>query len=241
MFPISNTADTIRCMRPVLRPESARRQEPATPGSQCDVKRRGVHVHCSVGMLVGRRSTAVAVGFEACRQGRQCDRLGAGMPGLGKLPIHCGKGLREGEHQCTDGGRRLHRPTAWWRRRIRWRRRPARACSRKAATPSTRLRPRRPRSTWSSPTCPGLAGQGLATCWVAAERRIKVLDFVPPRAVALSGRALQVARGAGARAALGRRAGQSRRLGRAGAGARPQAAGRCAPAGDRRWPATASR
>src|SRR5438876_4920059 len=29
------------------------------------------------------------------------------------------------------------------------------------------------------PYMSGLAGQGLATCWVAAERRIKVLDFVP--------------------------------------------------------------
>jgi len=30
------------------------------------------------------------------------------------------------------------------------------------------------------PYMSGLAGQGLATCWVAAERRIRVLDFVPP-------------------------------------------------------------
>ena len=29
------------------------------------------------------------------------------------------------------------------------------------------------------PYMSGLAGQGLATCWVAAERRIKVLDYVP--------------------------------------------------------------
>ena len=29
------------------------------------------------------------------------------------------------------------------------------------------------------PYMSGLAGQGLATCWLAAERRIKVLDFVP--------------------------------------------------------------
>src|SRR6185295_4642838 len=29
------------------------------------------------------------------------------------------------------------------------------------------------------PYMSSLAGQGLATCWVAAERRIKVLDFVP--------------------------------------------------------------
>jgi len=29
------------------------------------------------------------------------------------------------------------------------------------------------------PYMSGLAGQGLATCWVAAERRVKVLDFVP--------------------------------------------------------------
>ena len=29
------------------------------------------------------------------------------------------------------------------------------------------------------PYMSGLAGQGLATCWVAAERRIRVLDFVP--------------------------------------------------------------
>ena len=29
------------------------------------------------------------------------------------------------------------------------------------------------------PYMSGLAGQGLATCWVAAERRIKVLEFVP--------------------------------------------------------------
>jgi gamma-glutamyltranspeptidase / glutathione hydrolase len=29
------------------------------------------------------------------------------------------------------------------------------------------------------PYMSGLAGQGLATCWVAAEKRVKVLDFVP--------------------------------------------------------------
>lgn len=29
------------------------------------------------------------------------------------------------------------------------------------------------------PYMSGLAGEGLATCWVAAERRVKVLDFVP--------------------------------------------------------------
>src|SRR5438067_4795144 len=29
------------------------------------------------------------------------------------------------------------------------------------------------------PYMSGLAGQGLATCWVAAEQRVKVLDFVP--------------------------------------------------------------
>src|SRR6476469_989822 len=29
------------------------------------------------------------------------------------------------------------------------------------------------------PYMSGLAGQGLATCWLAAQRRIKVLDFVP--------------------------------------------------------------
>src|SRR5688500_9445604 len=29
------------------------------------------------------------------------------------------------------------------------------------------------------PYMSGLAGAGLATCWVAAERRVKVLDFVP--------------------------------------------------------------
>src|SRR5262245_34533797 len=29
------------------------------------------------------------------------------------------------------------------------------------------------------PYMSGLAGQGLATCWVAAEQRIRVLDFVP--------------------------------------------------------------
>ena len=29
------------------------------------------------------------------------------------------------------------------------------------------------------PYMSGLAGQGLATCWVSAERRVKVLDFVP--------------------------------------------------------------
>src|SRR5437763_3517746 len=29
------------------------------------------------------------------------------------------------------------------------------------------------------PFMSGLAGQGLATCWVAAERRVRVLDFVP--------------------------------------------------------------
>src|SRR6185295_16838110 len=29
------------------------------------------------------------------------------------------------------------------------------------------------------PYMSGLAGQGLATCWLAAESRIKVLDFVP--------------------------------------------------------------
>src|SRR5581483_3683643 len=29
------------------------------------------------------------------------------------------------------------------------------------------------------PYMSGLAGQGLATCWVAAEQRIKVLDYVP--------------------------------------------------------------
>ena len=29
------------------------------------------------------------------------------------------------------------------------------------------------------PYMSGLAGQGLATCWIAAERRIRVLDFVP--------------------------------------------------------------
>ena len=31
----------------------------------------------------------------------------------------------------------------------------------------------------SSPTCRASPAQGLATCWVAAERRVKVLDFVP--------------------------------------------------------------
>src|SRR2546423_715838 len=30
-----------------------------------------------------------------------------------------------------------------------------------------------------APYMSGLAGQGLATCWIAAERRVKVLDFVP--------------------------------------------------------------
>jgi gamma-glutamyltranspeptidase/glutathione hydrolase len=29
------------------------------------------------------------------------------------------------------------------------------------------------------PYMSGLAGAGLATCWIAAEKRIKVLDFVP--------------------------------------------------------------
>src|SRR5206468_393591 len=30
------------------------------------------------------------------------------------------------------------------------------------------------------PFMSGLAGQGLATCWIAAEKRVRTLDFVPP-------------------------------------------------------------
>src|SRR5205085_8810350 len=29
------------------------------------------------------------------------------------------------------------------------------------------------------PFMSGLAGMGLATCWIAAEKRVRVLDFVP--------------------------------------------------------------
>jgi gamma-glutamyltranspeptidase/glutathione hydrolase len=33
---------------------------------------------------------------------------------------------------------------------------------------------------WSNRSCRGLAGFGLATIWVASEKRVRVLDLAPP-------------------------------------------------------------
>ena len=45
--------------------------------------------------------------------------------------------------------------------------------------PSTRRRQRRPALNVVEPFMSGLAGLGYATCYIAAEKRVRVLDFVP--------------------------------------------------------------
>src|SRR5580704_270583 len=69
------------------------------------------------------------------------------------------------------------RSTASSRRRTRMRRSRERAFSPRAATPSTPSPPP-PRRSMSEPYMSGLAGMGMATCRIAAEKRIRTLDFV---------------------------------------------------------------
>ena len=90
------------------------------------------------------------------------------------------------------------------------------------------------------PFMSGLAGLGLATCYIAKEQRVRTLDFVPPVPSALPVERFSPARGSAARRLVGRGAGQFCRLGRAGARAWQEAAGmHCSPRS--RWRATASR
>ena len=83
------------------------------------------------------------------------------------------------------------------------------------------------------PYMSGLAGAGLATCWVAAEKRVKVLDFVPrvPAKFPLERftKREDLARGRSRSGVPGNLA----RLGRTRAGAREEAARRCAGSRDR--------
>ena len=83
------------------------------------------------------------------------------------------------------------------------------------------------------PFMSGLAGHGLATMWVAAEQRVRVLDFVPPvpRASRPSASASAPTSSAGALAVARPR--QSRRLVRARASAMAASRCRCLRAGDR--------
>ena len=69
------------------------------------------------------------------------------------------------------------------------------------------------------PFMSGLAGAGLATCYVAAEKRVRVLDFVPPVPPAFRSSASAGARTC-ARVRCRQAPRQPRRMGRAGARAR---------------------
>ena len=86
------------------------------------------------------------------------------------------------------------------------------------------------------PFMSSLAGLGYATCYVAAQKQVRVLDFVPPVPSRLPVERftrredLQVWR------PFGRHAGQPGGLGRIGARAWQEAAEGCAAAGDRAGP-----
>ena len=82
------------------------------------------------------------------------------------------------------------------------------------------------------PFMSGLAGLGLATCYVAKEQRVRTLDFVPRVPASLPVERFSTARGSSARALVGCGARQFCRLGRACPRLRQETAQGCTPAGD---------
>ncbi len=76
---------------------------------------------------------------------------------------------------------------AWWRRRIRWRREAGLRLLAEGGNAFDAAAATAVALNVAEPFMSGLAGIGQATCFVAAEQRVRVLDFVT-RAPRASGR-----------------------------------------------------